>query len=60
MSLCLKLKLITTKYIIGQYFETKLIMISITPSATKEGTKGLLKRPEGPWEPEGPQAFCSS
>ena len=36
----------TSKYIIGTYFDIKLTMFSLAPSATEEGAKGSQKGPQ--------------
>ena len=56
----MKLKLITTKYSIGIYFNTKLIIFGLIPSATEKGSKVPQKGERGPTAPnrskkEGPQ-----
>ena len=42
-----KLRLISSKHIIGNYFDTKLSMFGLTPSATEEGAEGPQMVPEG-------------
>ena len=47
----LELKLITPKYIIERYFDTKLSMFGLANFATEEGAEGHQK---------GPPALCKS
>ena len=38
----------TQKYIIGTYFDTKLSMFGLAPSAMEEGAEGPQNSPKGP------------
>ena len=50
----------TSKYIIATYFDTKLSMFGLAPSAMEEGAKGPQNSLKGCGGPKGPPALHRS